>query len=129
MSITNIITQVAGQQQPTAVTTIVKCDLPECLNTAAFDASTKDKAMADNLWLRTYRTVQAGDGRNFGYCSDTCELAGVASGRHNMPEPKKIIDASNAGAIAIAAQQAAAAKAAEQAIREGKPANIQVTDR
>lgn len=127
--ITNIITQVAGQQQPVAVTTIVKCELPECPNTATFDVSTKDKAMIDNPWLRTYRTVQTGDGRTFGYCGDACELAGVASGKHNIPEPKRIIDTANAGAVAAVAQQVAAAKAAEQAIREGKPANIQVTDK
>jgi len=127
--ITNIITQVAGQQQPVAVTTIVKCELPECPNTATFDVSTKDKAMTDNPWLRTYRTVQTGDGRTFGYCGDACELTGVASGKHNMPEPKRIIDTASAGAVAAVAQQVAAAKAAEQAIRDGKPANIQVTDK
>ena len=39
-----------------------------------------------------------------------------------------IIETGNAAAVAIAAQQAAAAKQAEAAIRDGAPANIQITD-
>ena len=126
--ITNVITQVVGQQQPTAVVTLVKCELLECPREASFDMATKEKVMADNPWLRTYRTVQTGDNRFIGYCSDTCEVRGVTSGKHNVPDPPKIVPAANAGAIALAAQAAANAKKAEQAIRDGQPANITITD-
>jgi hypothetical protein len=126
--ITNVITQVVGQQQPTAVTTIVKCDYPECPNSASFDASTQKQAIADTPWLRTYRTIQTADSRSFGYCGDHCELKGVASGQHNMPEPKKIIETGNDAAVAAAAQQAAAAKVSEQALREGTGGKIQITE-
>ena len=126
--ITNIITQVAGQQQPSAVTLIVKCDLPECQKTATFDNATKAQAMVDNPWLNSYRTVQTGDGRSFGYCSDGCEVKGAATGKHNPPEAKRIIDTGNAAAVAVAAEAAAHAKAADAAIRAGQPTKVQITD-
>jgi hypothetical protein len=85
-------------------------------------------AKPENVWLKTSRVVQTADGRNHVYCSDECELKGTATGKHNIPEPKKIVETGNAAAIAIAAQQAAQAKAAEEAIRTGQPTNIQITD-
>src|ERR1700747_506999 len=106
--ITNVITQVHGQQQPSSVTTIIKCDLPECNNNASFDQNTKAQVIESTPWLRAYRTVTTGDGRSIGYCSDTCEVKGTAAGTHNLPEPKKIIEG-NAAAVAAAAQQVAAA--------------------
>jgi len=126
--ITQIITQVAGQQQPTAVTTIVKCELEGCPNDISFDLSTKEKALNDNPWLRGYRTVQTGDSRNIGYCSDLCEVKGVETGKHNIPEPAKIVPAGNPAAIAAAANAAANARAQEAAIRSGQPAKVQLTD-
>jgi len=126
--ITNVITQVVGEQQPTAITTIVKCDLTECSKSVSFDSTKQQQALVDSPWLRTYRTVQAADGRKFGYCGDQCELKGTASGQHNMPEPKKIIETGNAAAVAVAAQQAAAAKVSEQALRDGTGGKIQISE-
>ncbi len=126
--ITNIITQVAGQQQPIAVTTIVKCELPTCENNISFDQVSKAQALENTPWLRGYRSVQTGDGRSIGYCSDICEVKGIESGKHNTPDVPKIVPAGNAAAVAAAAQAAAAAKSADKAIREGQPAKVQLTD-
>lgn len=126
--ITNIITQVAGQQQPIAVTTIVKCELPTCENNVSFDQVSKAQALETNPWLRGYRSVQTGDGRSIGYCSDICEVNGIKSGLHNTPEPSKIVPVANAAAVAAAAQAAANAKNADAAIRAGQPAKVQLTD-
>jgi precorrin-3B methylase len=125
--ITNIITQVAGQQQPSSVTTIIKCDFEGCDKSVQFDESTKQQALADNLWLRTYRTVQSGDGRSFGYCGDVCEVKGVESGVHNIPEPPKIVPG-NQAAIAAAAHAAAATRSGDANLRSGAGGKIQVTD-
>jgi len=127
--ITNIITQVAGQQQPVAVTTIVKCEREGCENDISFDQSTKEKTLNDNPWLRSYRTIQTGDGRSIGYCSDICEIKGVESGKHNIPEAPKIIPQANPAAVALAAKAAELQRRGDQALRDGKPANIQITDK
>jgi hypothetical protein len=126
--ITNIITQVAGQQQPVAVTTIVKCEREGCEHEISFDQSTKEKTLNDNLWLRSYRTVQTGDARSIGYCSDICELKGIETGKHNIPEAPKIVPVGNSAAVAAAAAAAANAKAQDAAIRSGQPAKVQLTD-
>jgi len=75
--------------------------------------------LPENSWLRTTRVVQTADGRNLTYCSDVCEVNGVATGTHNIPEPKKIVEATNQAAVALAAQAAAVARQADQNIREG----------
>lgn len=126
--ITNIITQVVGQQQPTAMTTIVKCELPNCPHDISFDQLTKEQTLTDNPWLRSYRSVQTGDGRSIGYCSDICEVKGVETGKHNIPEPTKIVTTANPAAIVAAAQAAANARQADVAIREGQKAKVQLTD-
>ena len=82
----------------------------------------------DNSWLKSTRVVQSADGRNIVYCSDICEVKGTETGKHNIPEPPKIVQATNPAAVAAAAQAAANAKAQEQAIREGQPAKVQLTD-
>lgn len=107
----------------------IACDAFGCTKTITYPMSEHKQTFEDpaNAWLKTSRVVQSADGRNHTYCSDECEVKGVATGKHNIPEPKKLVEG-NAAAIAMAAQTAAAAKAAEQAIREGKPANIQITD-
>ena len=126
--ITNIITQVAGQQHPTAVTTIVSCDREGCTNSISFDQTTKEKVLADNPWSRGYRTVQTGDGRSIGYCSDECEVKGAASGKHNIPEAPKIIQQASSAAVANAAKAAELQRNADQALRSGAGGSIQITD-
>src|SRR5713226_9538912 len=46
----------------------------------------------ENAWLKGARVVQSFDGRNFLYCGDECDLKGVSSGKHNIPQ---IIQAGN----------------------------------
>lgn len=113
----------------TVVRTIT-CDAFGCGKTITFDRKEEQQTFAnpDNGWLKATRVVQSADGRNHVYCSDECEVKGTATGKHNLPEPKKIVEG-NAAAIAMAAQAAAQAKAADAAIREGQPANIQITDK
>jgi hypothetical protein len=125
--ITNIITQEAGKQQPTSVLTIIKCDHEGCDKVAQFEQSTQQQALTDHPWLRTYRSVNTGDQRSFGYCSDVCEVKAVETGKHNIPEPPKIVASGNAAEIAAAAQAAANARKQEAAIRDGKPAKVQLS--
>jgi hypothetical protein len=105
----------------------VSCN--SCDKTITFDV--KDpKVQQDNPWLNGVRVVQViGSGRNFAYCSDQCEIAAVAAGEHNPPEQKKIVevaDGQSSAAILMAANAAKAAESATKAIKDGKPAKLQV---
>ena len=115
---------------PILDTTVRTISCNGCEKSVVFDVRQQEATInnPENLWLKTSRVVQSSDGRNFLYCSDQCEMKGITTGEHNIPEPKKIIDTGNAAAVAIAAKQAAVAKQAEAAIREGKPANVKLTD-
>jgi hypothetical protein len=108
----------------------ISCDGPECNKAVLFDRKDEKATfeLPENVWLRATRVTQTADGRNKVYCSDVCEVNGVGTGTHNIPEPPKVIAAGNAAAIAAAAQSAAAAKNADKAIREGQPTNVQLTD-
>jgi hypothetical protein len=44
---------------------------------------------------------------------------GAKSGQHNVPLPKKIIEAANEAAVKQAAAAAAAAKASDEALKSG----------
>jgi hypothetical protein len=108
----------------------IKCDSPGCTKEVLYDRK-DEKAIfenPENSWLKTTRIVQSADGRNIVYCSDTCEVTGTATGKHNVPEPPKIVTASNPAAVVAAAQAAANARAQEAAIRAGQPAKVQLTD-
>jgi hypothetical protein len=79
----------------------------------------------ENPWLRSNRVVLAA-GKNFSYCSDLCEVAGIETGQHNIPEPPKV-EIPQGSAQAQIAAAAAAAKAREdatKAIKEGSPAKV-----
>lgn len=105
----------------------ISCE--QCDKTVTFSMKDHQQALKDNEWLSTSRVVQTGDGRNFLYCSDKCEVEGVGTTKHNVPEPKKVVDIPQAGAaqaVKIAAQQAEAARAGTKAIKEGKPANLKI---
>jgi hypothetical protein len=114
----------------TVVRNIV-CDAPGCTKQVLFDRKDEKTVFEnpENIWLKTTRVVQSADGRNIVYCSDTCEVKGTATGKHNIPEAPKIVTATNPAAIAAAAQAAAASQKAEQAIRDGQPTNIKITDK
>jgi hypothetical protein len=108
----------------------ITCDGPECTKTITYEQSQHKAVIAnpDNAWLMGVRLTQTADGRNLAYCSDVCEVKSVGAGKHNIPEPSKIIPAVNPAAVIAAANAAAQAKAAEQAIREGGKAKVQLTD-
>lgn len=108
----------------------IKCELSEeCKHEITFDRKDEQTIFGnvENAWLKGVRVIQAADGRTFAYCSDSCEVKGAATGKHNLPEAPKIVQANPAQAEA-AAKLAAARSQAEKAIREGQPANIQLTD-
>lgn len=97
-----------------------------CDKTVTFDQKDAQKISQENPWLLNTRVLQTGDGRNFSYCSDLCEISGVQAGQHNKPEPKKIIEMP-AGAEYAIRQAAAAAKqqeAATAAIKAGQPVTL-----
>ena len=108
----------------------ITCDAPDCPSAVLYDRKDEKATfeLPENNWLKTTRVTQTADGRNLVYCSDVCEVKGVGSGKHNIPEPQKIVAASNPAAIAAAAAAAAHARNAEQAIRQGKPTKVQLTD-
>ena len=64
------------------------------------------------------RVVQA-SGKNLAYCSDSCELAGVASGIHNPEERKSIVLPQGANALEAAKQEAQRTEQATKALKAG----------
>ncbi len=85
----------------------IKCDNTKCDKEVKFDLQDQAAIAALPDWLRTYRNVVLGNNTKFGYCSDVCEVEGVTSGTHNVPEPKKVVEATAADANRVAAQAAA----------------------
>jgi hypothetical protein len=63
----------------------IKCDGPNCPRTVTFDIKHSHRVADENPWLLTARVIQTGDGCNFVYCSDACEVAGIVK-THNMSE-------------------------------------------
>jgi hypothetical protein len=84
----------------------IKCDNAKCDKIISFDLQDQAAIAALPDWLRTYRNVVLGNNTKFGYCSDVCEVEGVTSGTHNVPEPKQVQEASPADAQRVAAQAA-----------------------
>lgn len=98
------------------------CDGPECDKSVTYAKSVEEQTInaQGNEWMKTVRISQSSDGRTFLYCSDVCEVKGVGTGKHNPPEPKKIIDnVGNAAAVAQAALAAEQAKKATEALKQG----------
>ena len=127
--ITNVITQVVGQQQPSAVVSIVKCDRPGCTNEAKYNALDKEAVATvkkDNPWIQSVRIVKAQDGREFLYCSDICEIEQIKLGVHNPPEQKRIIEAGSSAAVAAAAAAADAARKSDENLKAGSGGPILV---
>jgi hypothetical protein len=105
------------------------CDGTSCTRTVTFQLSKEEHAKVlaaeGNEWLKSGRFVNTPDGRNLFYCSDVCEIEGVKTGQHNLPEPKRII--TGVASAAQVAAAAAAAKAAEQAttaLKAGGPVSL-----
>jgi len=87
-----------------AVSRTIKCDAPECDKLVTFDPQVQADVIALPDWVRTLRNVQLGNRATFSYCSDVCEVKGVTTGNHNVPEPKQVEEATPAQAK-LAAQQ------------------------
>ena len=105
----------------------ISCEI--CDKTITFNQKDHVEVAKNTPWLATSRVIQTGDGRNFLYCSDACEIAGIATEKHNIPEPKKLVDVPSVGAaqaIKIAAQAAEEAKAGTQAMKEGRPTKLKI---
>ena len=103
-----------------------------CGQTATFEVKDQ-KAIEESPWLKNVRIIQtSSSGRNFAYCSDQCEIGGITANNHNIPEEKKIVDVpegQSTAAIQIAANAAKQAENATRAIKDGKPAKLQVVPR
>ena len=99
----------------------ISCNGINCPNTVTFEE--KEGAMQrvanDTPWFKTLRMVQNAAGRNFCYCSDSCELEGVASGAHNPEERKSIVLPHGANSQEMAAAQARQAEEATKAMKKG----------
>lgn len=100
-----------------------------CNHTATFDKEKPNDVVKENPWLLGGRMVQTGDGRVFWYCADECEVKGVTTGNHNIPEEKKVISIADAGgnaAIRRAADAARQLEEANRAIRAGEPTKLSI---
>ena len=64
-----------------------------CVNTISFDVQNQEQIATLPDWIRTYRTITLGNNSRFGYCSDVCEVNGVTTGVHNVPEPQRVQEA------------------------------------
>ena len=107
----------------------IKCDNSECNKQVSFNQAEAKQTFDNpaNVWMKSLRIINTFDGRTFAYCSDVCEITGARSGQHNLPEPKKIIEASNPAAVAAAAQAAEAAKVSDANLKTGAGGPVLVT--
>jgi hypothetical protein len=106
---------------PAIDTKTLTCDGPECNKTVTFNPAEGKEVPTrpGNEWMKGIRLVQTPDGRVLLYHDDVCEISGIRAGLHNIPVPKKIIEAGNAAAVAAAAQAAAAAVVSDANLKSG----------
>lgn len=71
-------------------TRTIKCDNPACDKTVTFNPANQEEIAKLPDWLRALRSIHLGNGQQFFYCSDVCEVEGVTTGKHNVPEPPKV---------------------------------------
>ncbi len=102
-------------------TKTIKCDGLDCTKTVTFNvAEGKDVVnKSGNEWMKAVRLVQTPDGRVLVYHDDVCEISGIRQGLHNIPEPKRLIEAANPAAVAAAAQAAEAARNSDTNLKSG----------
>ncbi len=79
-----------------AVSRTIKCDAVDCQNEITFNPQSQEEVIALPAWIRTTRTIQLGNRATFTYCGDVCEVKGVTTGNHNVPEPKTVEEATAA---------------------------------
>lgn len=103
------------------------CNGPGCPHTVTFDRRLEKQTFdtPGNEWMKAIRVIQTIDNRTLIYCSDTCEVKGVETGSHNLPEPKRLVEGTaNAAAIEAAAAAAKQAEAATAALKTGQPVTL-----
>lgn len=102
----------------------VSCDGPGCDKTATFPNTEQDgkEAFQNNPWMHSIRTVQTVDGRKFVYCSDECIAKAVGTGILNK---QTIVKPQAPNAVQLAAQAAARAQQATQALKSGGPVTLE----
>ena len=105
----------------------ITCNNEKCGKTITYEHDDRrpelEKAIFDapeNVWLKGVRQVTTLDNRMFAYCSDVCEVTGVGSGEHNIPEPKKMIESATAAQVQMAANAAKQAEEATKALKSGR---------
>lgn len=105
----------------------VTCDV--CGKTITFDVKDAQKVISETPWMLTSRTIQRLDNQHYTYCGDSCEVSGVATGNHNIPEQKKIAEVTSSSAqaaIEMAAKSARLAEEATKAIKSGSGGKLQI---
>ncbi len=92
-------------------TRTIACDNEKCTGgdngekaSVTFNPQNQEEIVKLPDWLRTTRTITLGNNSRFTYCCDVCEVAGVTTGNHNVPEPKKIQEATPAQAATVVQQ-------------------------
>lgn len=111
------------------------CEGPGCEKSVTYLATDEQKELTkpENSWViktaRRVLTLVPAPGQQkpaeFLYCSDVCEATATGTGRHNVPEPKRIIEgAASAQAVAQAAQAAKAAEEATRQMKAGQPVTL-----
>lgn len=112
------------------ITRTIQCDAAGCENKVVFDPQNGDDVTRLPDWLKGVRQTVRGDKAQFTYCSDVCEVKGVTTGNHNLPEPKKIATATEADVKQAAANDAAAKAMAQtdKGTEAAAAATIKLTD-
>jgi hypothetical protein len=105
----------------------IACDGPECKNTISFDPQNQEEIAKLPAWLRTTRTVTLGNNQKFTYCSDVCEVKGVTTGNHNVPEPKQVQEAGSVDLQRAIAEKKIADAMKTQSEEQAAPKGTKVT--
>jgi hypothetical protein len=101
----------------------ITCDGPNCVKTITFPQTTEgeQEAVQANPWLTSVRFVQTPDQRKFIYCGDECEIKAAGAGSHNK---KVLVAPQGPNSVDLAAQAAARAAQATQALKAGGPVTL-----
>jgi hypothetical protein len=100
----------------------ISCD-GECGKTITFPQTKEgeQEALQSTPWLNAIRFVNTPDGRKFVYCNDECEIKAAGAGNHNQ---KVVVQATAPNSVDLAAQAAARAAQATQALKVGGPVTL-----
>lgn len=101
----------------------INCDGLGCDKTVTFPQTEEGEkeAVQSSPWMNSLRFVQTPDSRKFTYCSDECEAKAAGAGVHNK---KVLIAPQGPNTVDLAAQAAARAAQATQALKSGGPVTL-----